>query len=272
MTVDLEVDISDEFPWLRSEGLNGVKGAIEVHIIDVIYQTFICTADQDYVTSRLLALYGKDRDFFWSAAQCLEKYFKAILVSRGINVPDTHNISALFDRVKKQIPTFNSFEFDIDMESLVGEDYVKCMELFNIQKFINLINEQGTPHQRYNMSGYSFNISLVFHLDCFVAFTRQILASKAISESFVNSIHSHLLNVLFIQNAYFNNRKLDTCNITIKEFPKFSNVTNTKLDYLVRHKGTDQNCNYAFDWLDKKVKLPNSLKPKKAKPKNKRLK
>ena len=62
---------------------------IERYIVQVISDSFVKPADEDYVTARLLAKKGLHRAFFWAACQALEKYLKAFLlmiILRGLGI------------------------------------------------------------------------------------------------------------------------------------------------------------------------------------------
>lgn len=75
------------------------KISAECNIVDVIYESFVVTADQDYLTARLLAKSGLYRAFYWAAAQTIEKYLKAFLLLRGESVRNgTHDVEALYTK------------------------------------------------------------------------------------------------------------------------------------------------------------------------------
>lgn len=150
-----------------------------------------------------MALYGNDRAFYWSAAQCLEKYLKAILLYRGVAIKDlSHNIEKLFEKVKIEVKEFADFQFDIDLSNSVDEHIVDVMELYNIKDFISLITLLGSPHQRYNQSGYNFNSSLVFHLDSLVYFTRSLLTEWPIEGSLLN-LYNQTCSMCFTYRMIF---------------------------------------------------------------------
>lgn len=83
------------------------QGNIEAHIAQVIIDSFVKPADDDYVAARALAIGGLHRSFFWSAAQTVEKYLKAFLLLHGVSVKDaSHKLSGLLTKAKKVDPTF----------------------------------------------------------------------------------------------------------------------------------------------------------------------
>ncbi|EGQ9981684.1 HEPN domain-containing protein [Vibrio cholerae] len=264
MCIALSVNVTNDYPFLIQNGLKEIRDRIEISIIEVIHESFVYTADQDYINARLMVLYGNDRGFYWSTAQCLEKYFKAILVSRGVVIKElSHDVEKLFEMVKKEVKEFDDFQFDIDMSDLVEEHIIDCMKLYNIKDFISLVALRGSPHQRYNSSGYDFNSSLVFHLDSLVHFTRNLLTHCPIENSFTKSIQPNLYNVLFIRNNFFkcNTRQSDFGHI-VTEFPHFSNMTFTRLDHLSFQMEKDSNYRLALNWLNKRMKLPDNIKSK----------
>lgn len=264
MCIALSVNVTNDYPFLAQSELKDIRGRIETSIIDVIHESFVYTADQDYISARLMALYGNDRAFYWSAAQCLEKYFKAILLSRGGVIKDiSHDVEKLLEMVEIEVKEFGGFQFGVDMSNLVDKPIVDLMELYNIKDFIRLITLLGSPHQRYNQSGYDFNSSLVFHLDSLVHFTRGLLTDWSIERSFAESIQPNLLNVLYIQNDFFKCSKgCSEFGHMVSEFHHFSNVTFTSLDHLSLEMEKNSNYRFALNWLNKRMKLPLSIKSK----------
>ena len=69
-----------------------------MHIVKVIYESFVIPADEDYLTARLLVKSKLYRGFYWSAAQCIEKYLKAYLLLHDVSVKKSngHSIKPLF--------------------------------------------------------------------------------------------------------------------------------------------------------------------------------
>jgi len=60
-----------------------IQSSAEGNAVDVIYESFVVPGDQDYLMSRLLAQKGLPREFYWAAAQAIEKYLKAFLLING---------------------------------------------------------------------------------------------------------------------------------------------------------------------------------------------
>ncbi|MBK7686911.1 MAG: hypothetical protein IPJ25_13650 [Rhodocyclaceae bacterium] len=80
-----------------------IRSSAECNAVDVIYESFVVPADQDYLMSRLLAQNGLPRGFYWAAAQAIEKYLKAFLLMNGEGVKGfkAHPIKALFKAASK---------------------------------------------------------------------------------------------------------------------------------------------------------------------------
>ena len=83
-----------------------IQSSAECNVVDVIYESFVVTGDQDYLMSRLLAQKGLPRGFYWAAAQAIEKYLKAFLLMNGESVKEfnAHPINELF-KVASRIDT-----------------------------------------------------------------------------------------------------------------------------------------------------------------------
>ncbi len=87
-----------------------VKRKFEYHLLGIIEETFIETADEDYVWARMLLLNKNSRMFFWGALQALEKYFKALLLQQGISVEShSHSLVQMFDENKTIFSFFRRY-------------------------------------------------------------------------------------------------------------------------------------------------------------------
>jgi hypothetical protein len=60
-------------------------------IKDIVDETFIFSADYDYLTARWLSINHLYRQFFWAALQAIEKYLKANLLYHGESVGQNNN-------------------------------------------------------------------------------------------------------------------------------------------------------------------------------------
>ena len=86
----------------------------EGYIVKVIHESFVIPADEDYLTARLLYKSNLHRNFFWSAAQCIEKYLKALLLLNGISVKKKgHNLKKLILEVEKIYHDINNIDLSV---------------------------------------------------------------------------------------------------------------------------------------------------------------
>lgn len=147
------------------------------YIVQVICESFVTPGDEDYVTARLLAQKGMHRAFFWAASQALEKYLKAFLLLRGTSVNHNrlkgHPIAALYREacsVDGQLAAVGTkFHTEIKIHPNVAESFKEV----TVAEFINDVEAQGSPDNRYNSFGVSFNSGYLFALDSFVYGLRQ---------------------------------------------------------------------------------------------------
>lgn len=78
-------DMSKEMPYFKSMPEH-LQASAESNAVEVIYESFVIPADEDYLMSRLLAQKGLTRGFYWAATQATEKYLKAFLLMNGQSV------------------------------------------------------------------------------------------------------------------------------------------------------------------------------------------
>lgn len=119
----------------------------------LIMEIFIDTGDEDYVAARWLFLNHLARQFFWNAAQALEKYLKAVLLTHGCPVKDySHNIVSLFKEVKR-------YDGGVIPDNLTPPEQVKLFSDTDLwgdsstERFVRHICENGDPSNRYDYFG-----------------------------------------------------------------------------------------------------------------------
>ena len=81
-----------------------IRAKINNVLKDIIFETFIYTADSDYINARFLALNFQFRPFFWPALHAIEKYLKANLLIYGASVKGQefgHHINFMAGELKK---------------------------------------------------------------------------------------------------------------------------------------------------------------------------
>lgn len=117
----------------------------ELGVIDYINRSFRDIADQDYISARMHYRYQLGHQFFWSALQSLEKYFKAILLFNRQSARNLrHDLVAAFHRIRS-ISNI-TFSFPTGMKD-----------------FIKHLNEQG-PNRYFEYPAAATGEELL-HLD-----------------------------------------------------------------------------------------------------------
>jgi len=136
----------------------------------IVQWMFIDTADDNYATARWCFLKQLNVDFFWLAAQSLEKYMKAVLLLNGCSSKKYgHKLVPLYDRVSKLAPGLLPSELtkpdDLETCYWRKESPRNCIERFD---------KQGSPENRYQIYGYEREMHDLFKLDQLVFAIRRL--------------------------------------------------------------------------------------------------
>ncbi len=105
-----------------------------------ITTSFRDTADQDYISARIMFKYKMPLQFFWLSLQAIEKYFKAILLfnnQSAIIKPNGHDIIKCLNNINNNIS-------DINLN--LSKDIIN---------FLNILNDYGS--NRYFEFSYSIS-------------------------------------------------------------------------------------------------------------------
>lgn len=235
---------------------------IERYIVEVISDSFVKPADEDYVTARLLAQKGMYRAFFWAASQALEKYLKAFLLMRGVSVNQDrfkgHPIAALHAEacsVDAELLTIDTkphsaINIHPDVSESIGE--------LSVAEFIKDIESQGNPDNRYNSSGVNFNSGYLFALDTFVFGLRQQIGVPPIQET-LRKMDQGLVERFNLYNPWFAPVRLDLAEIPNEDFHLRIAGSVTTLDFLIGAHAP-HGARYVLHWLNKKMKLPGKVR------------
>lgn len=212
-----------------------MQADIERYIVQVISDSFIKPADEDYVTARLLAQKGMHRAFFWAASQALEKYLKAFLLMRGVAVNHDrfkgHPIAALHGEacsVDGQLSTVDTKPHTaIKLQSNASES----IENYSVAEFINNVEVQGTPDNRYNSFGVNFNPGYLFALDSYVFGLRQQIGVPTIQEV-LRKMERGLVEAFYEYNPWFAPAHMEFAELPNENFNLRISVAVTTLDFL----------------------------------------
>ncbi len=148
---------------------DNIEEEVREHLEDLVWEVFIDTAHEDYLSARFMALNGMQRHFYWCAMQTMEKYFKAYLLFNGYKVKDKgHKIIGMFDTLKRD----GKIDFLNDLNVPEGfESSGWSVEWGNVKlrDYVDKINDYGSPSSRYDCVGYQYMVTDLFKLDCFVS-------------------------------------------------------------------------------------------------------
>jgi len=231
----------------------------EVHIVTVIYQSFVIPADEDYLTARLLFKANLYRGFYWSAAQCIEKYLKAFLLIHGISVKEkNHSINHLIEEAIKIDNKFEKIDFKIHPAINIDKNLYGQINILSLQSFLKDIENYGSADNRYNTSGVDFGIEHLFALDKFVFLLRGQIEVPDISDSF-KQFDSNTKSAFEVYNPWF--CKDDSQNHVMfpnKDFPTPWSWNSPWLNVLKKnHEHPERSL--ALKWLNEKMKLPKEV-------------
>ncbi len=249
-------DMSDEISHFKRLP-DDIQCNAERHVVNVIYESFVVTGDQDYLMARMLAQNGLPRGFFWAASQALEKYLKAFLLMKGYGVTNFngHLLKKLFEAANNIDSSLANLDIHPHKSIFIEPSVSHLFKKFTVIHFISEIEKYGKADNRYNASGVEYNTGHLCALDSLVFQLRAIIGVIPIDDSF-KRLSPELITGFERSNPWFN--KGDNYfkyEAPSKDFPIQFSVSVTSLDYIKNNEGVSD-CMLAMQWLDSKMKLP----------------
>lgn len=235
-----------------------MQAAAERLIVEVIYESFVTSADEDYLTARTLAVNGLSRGFAWGAGQALEKYLKAYLLFRGERVKGDgfrgHPVRALYDAVVALDPTVENIDIsphpDVNARLLL----IKPKTPILLPDFIDIVERNGNPDNRYNAAGVEFDTNLIFALDSFIHGFRSRIGAPPIEFS-LKRFDESILTAFRDNNPYFYPASgTGDDGIAQHSFKLLARLHCTTQEYLVKNAGSGVNM-HVLNWLKQRMKL-----------------
>jgi len=110
----------------------------------IVAETFVFTADLDYLTARFSFFEKQNHLFLWSAAQAVEKYLKANVLLLGIGrVQKSHKLKGMVQSIRAKHPE----RLTVDTSIPVGwdEQGVGSWPAVHIDDFISHLETWGSP-------------------------------------------------------------------------------------------------------------------------------
>ena len=149
---------------------------------DIIFETFVYTADSDYINARFLSLNFQYRPFFWPALHAIEKYLKANLLFYGVSVKDRkygHNINFLAEELCKYTDLLKNLKLHPHQEHAMLAEHT-LWGTDDVETFLKSLEEYGNPSNRYNYYGSECEASYLLKLDQVVYALRTNVAGNEI--------------------------------------------------------------------------------------------
>jgi hypothetical protein len=120
----------------------------------LIREMFVRTADQNYFAARICYHLNMPIDFWWMAAQTVEKLLKAIALVHGDKVNDLSH-EGTWDRACRR-STLDDFDLQ---EPLINGKKRTAKE------FVHVTEDRGSANARYNDRGHDLQQADLQHLD-----------------------------------------------------------------------------------------------------------
>jgi len=234
-----------------------VRVSIEGSIAAVIYESFVLPADEDYVTARLLAANGLSRAFYWSAAQAIEKYLKGYLLLHSQSViplgrGNSHALAELLERAADLDDDFSTLGLSpkADLSKYAG--IIGSAKTNTLHEFVQVIEKNGHPSNRYNASGVEYFSLYVHALDTAVALIRGKLTSNSIDEN-ISEIGDDLKRAFYLQNEAFTHALYPSPLESFSKLGSIWSMKSTRLDVLKKNPSFT-GFTHALNWLKQRMK------------------
>jgi hypothetical protein len=199
------------------------------------------------------------RAFFWAASQALEKYLKAFLLMRGKAVNKRgHSIAALHSEASSIVELRSTLDTKPHAAITINSDVSESFEIFSVEDFIKNVEEQGHADNRYNAFGVDFNSGYLFALDSYVFGLRKQIGVPPIQDS-LRKMERGLVETFYAYNPWFAPEQMSFVELPNENFNLTLSRAVTTLDYLTGPNAPS--CSrLVIKWLDRKMKLPNTIK------------
>ena len=165
------------------------QAVIRGKIADIVIETFIDSADIDYINARFMALNHQYRPFFWPALQAIEKCLKASLIFCGVPVRGNNFGHKLISMANTLRPHDKVLE-ELKLAPAEQHSELERLNLWGTHdpmEFIASVEEYGDPSNRYNLFGSKYEASYLPKLDQIVwALRSKYIGDKALCGTGMN--------------------------------------------------------------------------------------
>lgn len=142
----------------------------------IVTETFVDTADQNYLMARWAYHRGMFTDFFWNSVHALEKYFKASLLLNELSAKSDSNGRNYGHNLVKLLDAVSTYAGDLIPTDLEQPEELKGLRWRkeSFAGYIARLNELGDANNRYNIYGYLQRWEDLSHLDQAVFHIRRL--------------------------------------------------------------------------------------------------
>lgn len=229
-----------------------MQATIEMHIVNVIFESFVEPADHDYLAARSLGINGLYRSFFWSAAQTVEKYLKAFLLLNGVSIKNnSHGLKSLVEKSENVDPEFGNIDIRPHPELVFLPHIESNINKFSLTEFVQILENQGSAFNRYNDVGAIYNTGHLFALDTLAHYLRGKMGVPSLKKSF-RDLSDSFLSTLYDNNPYCAPAGFVHSPVPSKLFPIVHSMSSTRLAYLLKNPGSNT---MAINWLDAHMRI-----------------
>lgn len=132
---------------------------------EIVCESFIFTADRDYLTARFAFFQKQSHLFLWSAAQAIEKYLKANILLLGTGrIKQTHHHTKLANTLRES-PQASRLIIDVAIPNGWQEQGVPDWPSRTVDGFLERIETLGSPNVRYDQVQLDVHLQDLILLD-----------------------------------------------------------------------------------------------------------
>jgi hypothetical protein len=153
----------------------------ERYATEIVCESFIFTADRDYLTARFAFFQKQSHLFQWSAAQAIEKYLKANILLLGSGC-----VNKIHEHTKLAIALRESHAERINIDQTIpygwSEQGVALWPSFTVDGFLERIETLGSPDVRYDQVQLDVQLQDLVFLDRLAFSLRHRLVAESVQD------------------------------------------------------------------------------------------
>lgn len=146
---------------------------------EIVCESFIFTADRDYLTARFAFFQKQSHLFLWSTAQAIEKYLKAniLLLGKG-SISKNHKHAEIAKDLMKSHP--DRLQINLSIPDGWAEQGVAFWPTLNVLDFLARIQKLGSPNVRYDQVRLKVHLQDLVFLDRIAFRLRDRLVAESV--------------------------------------------------------------------------------------------